>query len=397
MRKLWKHEWNYHLFFLVFMLFVLIVDFHHFVRGQMYYTYVDLIDMEPSQMIWEIIWTFGGMQYRFMQQLVSIVLMITLIKKAFIYYVENNVYGREFFQTLPIRKGERFWFHLLMDAVTVAVAVAVMGIYEPLIIQNRLLLEGVEIPWLSASYVGMMVVNICYILMLLGLLYIVESIFVNGPMKLVGFCGALVSISYILDYILEKYEANPIVQAVYGFISRESVAGNYYGAVSASSNYEILGEPGKNIYYIWMHKHSNPPFMVQGEQVNYSDLTKNYGELAETMTSINQCYNFTNASSYIWHAIGYLVIGILLIIVASKLIKQQDVSKEGFYFEFGKYVVSGFLSITFYVVLMINKVSGWHQVVCMGATLIVFLLLVCLLDVNKSKAILHRIRDFQKS
>lgn len=392
MRRLWKHEWKYHLFFVIMLLVVLLVDFHYHLRGWMYYYYVDSVDLEDIQLIWETIWTFGGMNYQFLERVVIDVLIVLLVKKGIIYYIEKNACGREFFQSIPVSKNERFCFHLLMDVLTVVMSVIAIGIYEPIVLQNMLLQKGVEIPWLFHSYIGMAVTNISYIMMLLGVLYVVENMFVNGPMKLVGFGGIIFVVYYVNEFIFSKHPFNIVVQAIYGFISRASVGGNYYGKISDSAYYGIVNEPGEELYHIWIHDHLNPPFLFQGEQLDYSLLAKDEGALLETMTSMNLMYDFSNASSYIWHVIGYLMIAIVLIVVAKYLANRCEVSKEGFYFDFAIYVVSGFLAIAFYVTLLINRVSGWHQVACVASALLLFVALVCLFDVHKAKSIQQRIK-----
>ncbi len=386
MRKLWRHEWKYHLFFILLLLLILVVDFHHHLRSWMFYYFVDVFDIEEIDRIWEIVWMFGGMEYQFMERVVTVILVILLIKKGFIYYIEKNTYGRDFFQSLPIRKNERFCFHLMMDVFTMVIAVIAMGIYEPVVLQNLLAESDVVIPWLFSSYISMMILNISYALMLLGALYVVESFFVNGPMKLVGICGIGYATTFVLDFIFNAHKQNLVVRTIYGFISRASVGGNYYKAVIDSSDYGILDEPGESIYYIWTHEQSNPDFLWRGEQLDYSLLTKDKDVLLETMTSLNQLYDLTHVSSYIWHVVGYLAIAAILIMVAKYLVGKQEASKEGFYFGFVKYMVSGCISVTFYVMLMMQQASGWHHVMCILATIVVFVILLCLLDVDRMKA-----------
>ena len=115
------------------------------------------------------------------------------------------------------------------------------------------------------------------------------------------------------------------------------------------------------------------------------------------MTSMNQVYDFIHVSSYVWHVIGYLIIGILCIVAAGKLVHKQELSQEGFYFGFAKYVVSGFLTVSFYVVLMGNRVSGWHQAICVIASMVLYVVLVCLFDMDKSKELLRRMRIVRNS
>lgn len=402
MRKLWRHEWKYHLFFLITLVLVLILNSHIESEMQFIWWWTDenSIDMKLQMVIDDLISTASFVMYNFFEDVVVVILGGLLVKKGIIYYIEKDSYGREFFQSIPVSRMERFRFHLLMDVLTLIIAVVVSGIYQCISIQDYMAALGVKLEWLPLSFVGMAIINISYLFMLLGTLYFAESIFVSGPMKLIGCCGGLWLFSMVISHISAMVQENPLVQAVYGFVSRVAVPGKHFLKIQGY-NY-VIDEVGYDVdtYYSWVHEHLSPEIWYKGEKIVLT--LQNSGfireELAlEVLEPMNSLYDFSNLSSYIGYAIGYLAIAVILILVARFLTNRQELSKSDFYFGFVKYLVSGSLALAFYIVLAIQGISGWYHAYCVFASLLIFVIVLCFLDLDKTKMLLARYKKKEKS
>lgn len=386
MKKLWKHEWKYHLFFTIALLLILILSCQRLIQNLPYYVFEDVTDVSEMNVrivVFEIIWMVENINYHFSHDIVTMVLAVLLVKKGLIYYMERTSYGREFFQSLPICKKERFRFHLLMDTITIMVTITLSGVFECVALQQFLSQYQIDIFWLPFSYCGMVVSVISYVFMLLGFLYFVESIFVNGFMKIVGFGSGFLMIRFVISFIFDRFWQSRIVQHIYGFLSGQSVAGNYYTKIT-DPNYDSLIN-GATQYYTWVHEHLNPPMLFMGETVDYGLISEWDDYALEMLTSLNRLYDFTNPSSYVLYVVGYLVIAILLEGIAYVLIDKQELSKEVFYFEFARYLVSGLLAIAYYVMLVSNQMAVWHQILCAISAVLVFCLLVHLLSPDRKQ------------
>lgn len=389
MAKLWKCEWKYHIFFVIAIVMGMVWDTYN--ESGWFVTVVqeEIFNGADALFVrdWMIISIAQCILHTFFEKTIIIVLAGLLVKKAILYYIEKNAYGREFFQSLPVRRLERFRFHLLMDTMTIVVTMVIAGIYECLWVQKYLTQMEVQLKWLSASYLGMTMTNICYLLLFLGVLYFAESIFVNGPMKLVGGCGIVWFVGYFITCLYERWNQNPVIQAIYGFLIRVAVPGNHC--------LEIVDYEGSRMttYYRWVHDNINPEIWYKGEKQILSLQSSSFTDMQyalEEYTSVNSLYDFSNFLSYIGYAVGYLMIALILILLAGKLISRQEISKEDVYFAFAKYLISGVIAASFYMALMLHSYNGWHQVMCAVAALLVFALLLGSFNLEIIRQILRK-------
>lgn len=388
MSKLWKQEWKYHIFFVAAVTVILIISCD--LRGNLRFL------GEWSQVVGESLLYDDGdgklafwryvvdsvecmccdVNLAFTSKIIWIVFGGLLIKKGMIYWVEKNACGREFFQSLPIRRNERMLFHLLMDVMTVIVSVVGYTFYEYSLIDSGLERYGVELPWLNTAYIGLVLVCVSYILMVLGWLYVVECIWVSGTMKIFGFCGSLLMIFVVLSNMFQRFDESKVAQSIYGFFSRASVAGNYYS----------LDDPNPSsvgFRYEWVHDCLEIPMIYKGEVINVETMLQYQGELYGRASELDRLYDFTHPSTYMYHVIGYLLIGIVLFVIAYKLSSKQELSKGVFYFDFGRYLFSGMMAATFYALIMEAQIYAWQGVVNIAATIIVFVVLMYLLDEDR--------------
>lgn len=400
MKKLWNYEWKYHFCFVIITLLVLCGGVHKVIssyREEIINMINESNNTETIQnyisdeIMLDVTWMLEEYTYCFLVLSVIVVVVLMVIKKSFIYFIETNSYGTDFLQTLPIRKNERFCFHLLMDVLTVVITLVVIDVYGFCVLHNVLSQIGIEIPWLIRAQIGTILVNISYTLMVLGVVYIVESIFVNGPMKLIGCLGTGFILTLVINILGHKYASIPFVENLHRFLTKNLFVDSLF-LEEYNLRYNVVNEDGLNIYQIWIDEHVAPFFLLNGEKMNSYVLNDNESQISEMIHGLKALYGFMNVNSYIVNVIGYLLLAVIFIGIAKYLHNKQEASKESFYFGFAKYVVSGFISCAFLVVLMVNWKQGWHQVICVLASILLFIVLVCLFDIDIYRKLMHRKR-----
>lgn len=389
MSKLWKQEWKYHMFFIIVTTLIPFFVCHSGLEEE----YRELFIRQAREGLqgWEVLqrceWLMGSVHYCFFNDIIIIVLVSVLIKKAMIYWIEQARYGREFIQSLPIRKVNRVQYHLLMDLLQIVVPLLIYGIYDYLQIDVFLKdAAKIYLPWLFGSFCGMMVIVISYMIMLMGVLYIMECIFVSGSAKMIGFIGTCIMAVTSLNCLFNQLYANKLMQNVMGFFTMESVGGAQYN-LTTSSRFGVdnmyTWEYG---YNSWYYEHMNPPMQYMGEWVDYDSIGTTAAEFKLWLSALNRSFTFSNVSSYIFYVICYLVIGFALIAVAMWLTNKRELSKDVFYFGFGRYLMSGMIALT-----LLFMITDWHGKVGLilldlAAALIVFFILLYLLDSNRQKS-----------
>lgn len=385
MNKLWKHEWKYHVFFMVAVPVILVL--YSDVRGWlqnveelMQWSEADeIIFVENVQ--WHNITLFmdvmcSDVTMAFLSKIIWILLGGLLVKKSMIYWIEKNASGREFVQSLPVRKKERVKFHLLMDVLLAFVSVVVYVCYECTVVSSGLELYQIEIPWLGSAYIGMTLVSVSFIWMLLGWLYLMESVWVSGSMKLLSFLGSLLMIFIVLRNMFHQLDESKIMQTIYGFFARESVAGSYYSL-------EIGNPYSTGFQHQWVHDPLNIPLLHKGEQIMFETIRITGEGWQYEEGFLSRIYDFTHPTTYIYHVIGYLLIGILLVVFVHWLSEKQDLSKGAYYFDFGRYLLSGMVAVTFYAMISTAQSYVWQVVVNIVASILVFIILMYLLNQDR--------------
>ncbi len=389
MSKLWKHEWKYHISFIIITTLALFIMCHFNLLRECR----DLFGSSSNDELqsWLLLehcnWIMTSLQYYFLEGVGIIAFVCLLAKKVFIYWTEQNRCGREFFQSLPINKMNRVQFHLIMDLLQLVLPVIIYGVYE--YVQLNTFLETVaklHIPWLLESMFGMMITSVCYTVMLLGVLYLMEAIFVDGSMKLICFVGVYLMAGTIFNCVFDQLYANKWVQNIIGFFTMESAGGAQYDLLTAvDMKFNEIWSWQYDSHFAWFHEHMDPPLQYMGEWFDYSSLGVAVPELEVWLDNLNRVYAFSDVGNYIWYALGYLAIGLLLFGFVVLLTGKKELSKDGFYFDFGRYLVSGMVALTMFC--MLNDWSGnVLQIICnVAACIIVVLLLLHFLNPERKK------------
>lgn len=389
MSKLWKQEWKYHIIFNVITTVVLFLAYHSDLVGGCY----DLFNSSNNETMtpWMLLdysnWIMATLDYQFLEGVRMVVFVCLLVKKSFIYWIEQNGSGREFIQSLPVTKMNRAWFHLLMDLMQIVLPVFVYGLYE--YVQLNTILANVakiHIPWLLESMLGMMLTTICYAVMMLGVLYLMEVIFVSGSMKLIGFVGMFFMTGSIFYCLFEQFYTNPLVQNVIGFFTMEAAGGAQYDLLLGTDIiFNDVWSMEYDSHYAWFYEHMDPPFRYMGEWFDYSSLNASAHDFKVWLDQLNGVYAFSEVSNYIFYALGYLAIGFIIIGLVMVLTDKKELSKEGFYFDFGRYLTSAMIALTVFCMITDWQGKLWLIVLDVVASVVIFFLMQYLLDSNRRK------------
>ncbi|MBQ9983089.1 MAG: hypothetical protein IJP29_00715 [Lachnospiraceae bacterium] len=379
MKKLWRQEWKYHLFFVLFAMLAVIFGIIYEGGGNAY-TSETRVEVFTLEALWGMDVFLGNALYILFKNVPVIILIVLLLKKAFIYWLEKERCGREFFQSLPVTRAERVWFHFAVDVLTIVFAVAIGAVTSIEQVKEQLAglsdIFTVEIPWLVKAYAGIGITVVAYCVMVLCLLYLMEQIFVNGCLKVVGFLGCILMVAIVLTKLWHTYYDISWVSALYGFFALEAVGGNYMMPTYGSS----LDS------YIWVHNSNNPPFLINGEtvdcsRVGYTEILD--GEYSDIMNVFSRFYDFTKLGNYMGQVAICLGIGIILFVIALHLAKKKDLSREGLYFDKTKYPIALALAMTMYVMLL-DKYLFWYQhLLNILTAVIVFVFLCYMLSSNR--------------
>lgn len=371
MKKLFRQEWKYYLFFLVAMVCWLCLNSSMFSENPYLInraaTLAD-IDMFMSYMKW---WVGGVYVYDLTTGVLVPMLVSILLLKGGIFWIERDGYGRDFFQTLPVKRVDRMRFHFLMDSFLVVAALAIYGCIFYLSARHDFAGIELELPWFGKSVAGLIVTDISYLLFLLGIMNFLECLFVNGAIRFFGIISCMGMSAYIMAWIFTKNESNNLLQKLFGFLFLQSAGNRTYsiGPAWLGADSPWMPDPFDG----WVHEPFIPEIICQGKPMEYSPM--NY----DGWSGVSTLYDFSKISSYGWYVLAYVVLAVILATLSIRLFGKQELSQEGLYFSFAKYLFSALICGTFYLFLNENSNEIWHVVLSVTATVIIFILLVILM------------------
>ncbi|MDE5864286.1 MAG: hypothetical protein K2H34_08070, partial [Lachnospiraceae bacterium] len=375
MKKLFKQEWKYYLFFLLILTGLLLAQNGENYWRQMLAEWNDLYKLSEwvryinlQLILYE---STNILKYGLLSDVLIQVLAGLLIVKSIFFWQESVRSGREFICTLPVRRIDRMVFHFIMDSLLVIIPVAVYAANMYYRLNGFLVQLEIDIPWLGASIFGVTLTCIAYLLFLLGLINVLESLFASGFVRIIGTVGGIVAGYAIIDVAFTLNDGINWVQKLYGYLALKSAGGCYY-----------LQEPankGLSDDYGWVHKAVDYVMYYKGEIVTRPDTmpaeyAMYYADDISTISSsgMERIVDFSNMDSYIGYVLSYLVLAVLLAVLAAYLVKRQEASKSEFYFKAGRYLLcaefSGFLTM----IMLVNAVAVWHKCLIAMAGIMVF-------------------------
>lgn len=348
MKKLFKHEWKYYVFFTIVVTVILIInespDF-------------DLVYGEniPDIIGWGLRIFLSGINGNLLGSSVLTVLIGILAFKAAFFWLERDSYGREFFQTLPVTRIDRIIFHLVMDSLVILTSVTASTVYLYCYSVNKWEEMEIEIPGLAASIFGEMFISIGYLLFLLCLINVLECLFADGFTRIVATAGSIFIGYWFFYFVFLLNETNKWIQKLYSFFILESWCFDYAG----TENGLVQETMNTTIYY------KGNPLVVKYGFTEYL------------------FFKFTDMESYIGRLIGYVLLAVILACIAICLAGRQENSKKNFYFAFGRYMISALISGTFCTMTLLEAETAWYEGLIILASVLLFSILAYWMDSDR--------------
>lgn len=375
MKKLLKQEWKYYLFFGSAVLLFLIMS----TRWAHFGTAADInYESEFADLCFYLEGYIAFLNYHILERMVMIISVAVLILKAGIFWVEKDSYGREFFQFLPIRRKDRVCFHFLMDSLLIFLSASAYIVFLYIRMISMLRTQNIEIPWLWKAVCGEGITGICYLLFLLGVIAFLEAIFVDGIIKVLGSVSMMGMLACMMEGLFGNNQTSVLLQKLYGFFFIKAAGGN---------SYVLYGEDFKLNAYggMWIHDLSHSEIFYKGEVLDYgAAMLACTGENADRIyhSEVSWLYDFLHCSSYLGYVLGYLGLAGIFFGVSLYLTKKQELSRQGFYFSFGKYLFSAVVCGTFFIILISQTGIFWHKCIISVSSILLFSVLVYIINKN---------------
>ena len=307
-----------------------------------------------------------------------IISVAVLILKAGIFWIEKDSYGREFFQFLPIRRKDRVCFHFLMDSLLIFLSASAYIVFLYIRMISMFRTQNIEMPWLWKAVCGEGITGICYLLFLLGVIAFLEAIFVDGIIKVLGSASMMGMLACMMEGLFGNNQTSVLLQKLYGFFFMKAAGGNSY--VLYREDFKL------NIYEgMWIHDLLHSEIFYKGEVLDYgAAMLACTGENADRIchSEVSWLYDFLHCSSYLGYVLGYLGLAGIFFGVSLYLTKKQELSRQGFYFSFGKYLFSSVVCGTFFIILISQTGIFWHKCIISVSSILLFSVLVYIINKN---------------
>lgn len=308
------------------------------------------------------VWNVNSLLGLFFTRFKLILLIGLIIVHAVVIWGERSAEQREFLVTLPVKKRDREIVRIFMDIALIFSTIIICTVISYFCLSNIYAKENIRIPWLAGSVCGVAVTTICYMIVLIGILHLIEALVVRGDMKVIVVIACLVMVHLCVSNLFDlvKYDDKSILHDIYGYVNLCTVGGCYYN----EDNREAIYYDG-----IWDHKPMDVAVQYNGE----TGFT--FGDC-----EIWRLVDFGNISSYVWYALSYLLIGAALILLSIYLVKRQELSKSGFYFHGGITLIGLLVGITFFCYGILFSPSVWNSVLIVISSIIIFVGFVYIVD-----------------
>ena len=360
MKKWFSHTWKYYLVWSLLM-FAYIFLANYYTRDIFFrdFTYLD-----NDSIYWTIQNYMEGINYIYMTP-PGILLVGCVLMKLFRYWIEKDSHGRTFFASLPMKKEDQKRSQILADFLVVILVYVLLTIVVAVSACKLFHIFEFRPDWFVNSLIGEMITAICYTWMLIGLVHLIEAVFVNGIGKFVGIIVTYVCVGLLQDGASLVFKWTEGIQKVYGFLFCELPGKQYYEFYNDPNSFSLYvgGWTPEVVYASKIYESIKPEYIP--EQYWKDEVIWDAGA---------RFYHFSDISSYIGYAIAYLVIGIVFCVIATKLVQKQDLSKKLFYFGATQYVFAVLIGSAFWFVMMVNA-SGIGHIVTISISAILLILL----------------------
>lgn len=308
--------------------------------------------------VWSIAQIVGEVVNLLLYKYVKVLMCGIIIIHAYMLWGERLSAQREFLETLPAKKHSRVSARIVMDVVLVCTTVIIASLTIYIYIKSKLASEDIHIEWLGKSVCGVVVTTISYVMFIVGIIYLMESVVVSGDFKILTVVVSLLMANVCMNnlFCLIESEEYGFLHKVYGYLNLYTVGGCYYEPRIPSN---VFSEG------YWHHSEICAPLIVRGEVWQFEE----FGELGRFA-------DFANADSYVWYAVSYLLFGLILMLLAVYLTKKQELSKKVFYFGFGSTIVGMLIALTVFSYGILFSPTTWNSVCIAISSVIIFVVFV---------------------
>lgn len=355
---------NYRYYVVAFVVFATLMIRNVFECNYFYlHNYIETQESRIPLMLMTAVDNISGASYQFKVVYPKIFIIGFIILHGIMLWGQRNKSEREFLETLPIKREKVVLYRLVMDVVTVISTVLISCIVTYVRFYTYLKKFDITLPWMSASIVGYGITLCCYMIFVLGIIYFLESTVVRGDLKCITTAGCMAMFYLSMNWLYEAvmFGQNNIFNKFVGFIKMYSVGGNYYKI--------YLGEWGPEGY--WWPKTILYKVYHQGQEYELST----YAVLGRTACT-DGVVGMSRVELYIGYALAYIIIGVLLLVLATYLTKKQDLAKQSFYFRFAPVMIGLLIFMTVFMFFFVQIPEYWYSCILLG--LIAFLIFMYL-------------------
>ncbi len=352
MKKWLKLNYRYYVVAFVAFLTLMIRNVFEYNQFYLHNIYDDgslLIQLKLAEAVENI----SGANSQFLVKYPKMFIVGFIILHGIMLWGQRNKSEREFLETLPVKREKVVLYRFLMDVVTVIPAVLIACIVTYVRFNTYLKQFDITLPWMSASIVGYGITLCCYMIFVLGIIYFLESTVVRGDLKCITTAGCMAMFYLSMNWLYEAvmFGQNNIFNKFVGFIKMYSVGGNYYKI--------YLGQWGPEGY--WWSKTILYKVYHQGKEYELST----YAVLGRTACT-DGVVGMSRVELYIGYALAYMIIGVLLLVLATYLTKKQDLAKQSFYFRFAPVMIGLLISATVFMFFFIQIPEYWYSCILLG-------------------------------
>lgn len=357
---------NYKYYVVAFVTFVAIMIRNIFEYNQFYLqnfiksdilhlqqNYPETVDSLTPLILKEAVENISGANGQFLVEYPKMFIVGFIILHGIMLWGQRNKSEREFLETLPVKREKVVLYRFLMDVATVIPAVVIACVVTYVRFYTYLDKYDITLPWMGQTMFGYGFTLSCYVIFALGIMYFLEATVVRGDLKIITVTGCMAMFYCSMNWLYEAvmFGQDNIFNKFVGFIKMYGVGGKYY------ETYQ--GEWGPEGY--WMDTNLLYDAYYQGEKYELST----YAVLGRTCWT-DGVVGMSRPALYIGYALGYIAVGLLLFVLASYLIKKQDLAKRSFYFEFAPVMVGLLLFATVFMFFFVQIPEYWYSCVLMG-------------------------------
>lgn len=304
----------------------------------------------------------SGINNQFLVEYPKIIVAGFIILHGIMLWGQRNKSEREFLETLPVRREKMVLYRLVMDVITIIPAVIISCVATYIYMYNYFTEYDMKLPWLGGAVAGYGVTLCCYVILLLGIIYFLESVMVRGDLKIITTAACMLMFQQSTSWLYNAVMCGKdnIFNKFIGFIKMFAVGGKEY----------IIDSNSWGNYGYWIEKDIPFDLYYQGQKyefrtgINTVEGDRTRWGYTEGVAALNE------VELYIGYALAYLMLGALLIILAVQLAKKQDLAKRSFYFDFAPIMVGLIIFATVFTFFFVQIPEYWYS--CLLFALIAF-------------------------